>query len=81
MGYYCKRPVIVEVEGPITEEQVISTLEGDMTASVGDYIITGLTGERYPCKPDIFHKTYYEVTEDVHHEWKRKQAEREAGLL
>lgn len=37
---------------------VISTLEGDMLASVGDYIIKGVKGEFYPCKPDIFENTY-----------------------
>lgn len=42
---------------------VIHTLEGDMEASVGDYIIKGVNGEFYPCKPDIFAKTYEEVTE------------------
>lgn len=36
----------------------IKTLEGDMTASEGDYIIRGVSGELYPCKPDIFKKTY-----------------------
>ena len=36
----------------------IKSLEGDMTASEGDYIIKGLRGEFYPCKPDIFKKTY-----------------------
>ena len=40
----------------------IKTLEGVMTAEVGDYIIRGVNGEFYPCKPDIFHKTY-EVAE------------------
>ena len=37
---------------------VVRTLEGDMTAQVGDYIIEGVNGELYPCKPDIFSKTY-----------------------
>ena len=37
---------------------IIHTLEGDMKANVGDYIITGVNGEQYPCKPDIFEKTY-----------------------
>lgn len=37
---------------------IIETLEGDMTASVGDFIIKGVHGEFYPCKPDIFEKTY-----------------------
>lgn len=36
----------------------IETLEGDHIASVGDYIIKGVNGEFYPCKPDIFEKTY-----------------------
>ena len=36
----------------------IQTLEGVMTASLGDYIIRGVNGEFYPCKPDIFEKTY-----------------------
>ena len=39
-------------------ELVVSTLEGDMKASVGDYIIKGLRGEYYPCKPDVFCKKY-----------------------
>lgn len=40
---------------------LIETLEGTMSASEGDYIIKGISGEFYPCKPDIFHKTYEEV--------------------
>lgn len=36
----------------------ISTLEGVMTASQGDWIIRGIHGELYPCKPDIFEQTY-----------------------
>jgi hypothetical protein len=39
----------------------IPTLEGIMTAFEGDYIIKGVNGEFYPCKPDIFEKTYEEV--------------------
>ena len=37
---------------------VISTLEGDMTALADDWIIKGVKGEFYPCKPDIFEMTY-----------------------
>jgi hypothetical protein len=36
----------------------IQTLEGVMTANLGDYIICGVAGEYYPCKPEIFEKTY-----------------------
>lgn len=39
----------------------INTLEGDMQANVGDYIIKGVNGEFYPCKPDIFEKTYDKI--------------------
>lgn len=39
---------------------IIKTLEGDMKANKGDYIIKGVSGELYPCKPDIFEKTYDE---------------------
>ena len=41
----------------------VRTLEGVMTASPGDYIIKGVDGELYPCKPDIFEKTYEKVGE------------------
>jgi hypothetical protein len=40
---------------------IIQTLEGKMKASTFDYIIKGVNGEFYPCKPDIFNKTYEPV--------------------
>ena len=40
----------------------IPTLEGSMTASLGDWIIRGVQGEFYPCKPDIFTQTYEQVS-------------------
>ena len=46
-------------EPPI--ELYIKTLEGQMHVSVGDWIIKGVNGELYPCKPDIFEKTYEQV--------------------
>ena len=42
----------------------IKTLEGTMRADYGDYIILGIKGEVYPCKPDIFISTYEEVLEN-----------------
>ena len=42
---------------------VIHTLEGDMTAHMGDYIIKGIKGEFYPCRKDIFEETYVEQPE------------------
>lgn len=44
-------------------ELFIKTLEGIHHASVGDYIIMGIKGELYPCKPDVFEQTYEEVIE------------------
>ncbi len=41
----------------------IETLEGTMIASKGDWIIKGVEGELYPCKPAIFEKTYEEVND------------------
>lgn len=44
---------------------VIRTLEGAMYANIGDYIIRGVKGEFYPCKPDIFEATYdHMITEE-----------------
>lgn len=40
---------------------IVATLEGPLKASPGDYIIKGIKGEFYPCKPDIFEQTYEEV--------------------
>lgn len=45
-------------EGEPPCELFIKTFEGNHHASVGDYIIRGVNGELYPCKPDIFEKTY-----------------------
>jgi len=44
-------------------ELVIHTLEGNMHADFGDYIIKGVKGEFYPCKPDIFMETYTKAAE------------------
>lgn len=41
-----------------TDHPYIHTLEGDMLASPGDYVIKGVKGEFYPCKPDIFRASY-----------------------
>lgn len=40
---------------------VCHTLEGDLMVREGDWIITGVKGEHYPCKPDIFRQTYEEI--------------------
>ena len=45
----------------VNGELIIPTLEGDHTANEGDWIICGVAGEFYPCKPDIFEATYEAV--------------------
>ena len=45
-------------EAPVIVDIQIRTLEGNMSVSIGDYIIKGIQGEFYPCKPDIFEQTY-----------------------
>ena len=55
-----KKPVVVDAY-QTDREMNNETLEGVMHAEPGDWIITGVNGERYPCKPDIFEKTYEPV--------------------
>lgn len=50
---------VIELAG---DQLWIKTLEGPMTAQIGDWIIRGVNGEIYPCKPDIFEKTYESIT-------------------
>jgi uncharacterized protein (UPF0303 family) len=54
---YRKKPVVIEAF-QTDHELFITTLEGTMRADPGDWIITGVKGEQYPCKPDIFEATY-----------------------
>lgn len=44
---------------------IIHTLEGSMEANVSDWIIRGVKGEHYPCKPDIFERTHERVDDEV----------------
>lgn len=79
MSKFRKKPVVIEAEQYIAEKQEpdglcwelghgcdcphIHTLEGVHVVSDGDWIITGIKGEKYPCKPDIFEQTYEPVEE------------------
>jgi len=66
---YRKKPVVIDAvqwtgtnhRGRFRGGLVIKTLEGEHLANIGDYIIKGVHGEFYPCKPDIFRETYEEV--------------------
>ena len=55
-----KIPVVIEAY-QTDEEMEIETLEGVMKADKGDWIIKGVKGELYPCKPDVFEMTYEKV--------------------
>ena len=60
---YRKKPVTITAYQ--TDKEIdIETLEGTMHADIGDYIITGIQGETYPCKPDIFQETYESVEDE-----------------
>lgn len=52
------------VRDPVTGSYLIPTLEGDMRVSPGDWIVTGVLGERYPCKPAAFEKTFEAVGDE-----------------
>lgn len=60
---WSKGAVVPVLGGQFQVYLVIPTLEGVMEASVGDWIIKGVKGEFYPCKPDIFDETYDPVDE------------------
>lgn len=65
MPRFRKKPVVIEAEQHLGAFPLkIPTLEGTMIANPGDWIITGVKGERYPCKPDIFEATYEPVEGD-----------------
>ena len=61
---YIKKPIPIEAY-KTDKEKIIHTLKGDMKVNIGDYIITGVNGDNYPCKPDIFEKTYDEVSKET----------------
>ena len=56
---FVKRPIV----GLFPDHLTVATLEGMMRANPGDWIIRGIQGEYYPCKPDIFDATYESVEE------------------
>lgn len=63
-GKFRKRPVVIQATQYLgSEPYPIETLEGTMLANNGDWIITGIKGERYPCRNDIFQATYEFVEE------------------
>lgn len=68
MGDFRKKPVTIQAS-LITEAIQIETLEGVMTGNAGDWLITGIKGEKYACKPDVFFATYEPADSDAQEEW------------
>lgn len=63
-NYVCSDPNrCAEADGDTPHAIQVTTLEGQMRADLGDWIIRGVQGEFYPCKPDIFAATYEPVDE------------------
>ena len=60
MPKYRKKPVIIEAS-QLTRKMTVETLEGVMTGNIGDWLITGIKGEQYFCKNDVFKMTYEKV--------------------
>lgn len=74
MRQFKKKPIVVgayQTDKPFR----ITTLEGNIIADKGDWIITGVMGEQYPCKPDIFELTYDEVFDEPFSEKDSYEAE------
>jgi len=61
LSEFIEKDIAIDYANPQAPVLKIETLEGTMSASVGDYIIKGVKGEFYPCKPDIFEATYTKV--------------------
>lgn len=57
---YRKKPLTIQAV-QTKNQLMIHTLEGNMLADKGDYIIKGIKGEYYPCKPEIFEQSYEDV--------------------
>jgi hypothetical protein len=57
MTKYKKKPVVIDAV-QLTRKITIETLEGSIVGNIGDWLITGVKGEQYPCKDDIFKETY-----------------------
>ena len=61
MPYLCEGALYIDPDDPERKKLVIGTLEGIHRITWGDWIIKGVKGEFYPCKPNIFKKTYEKV--------------------
>lgn len=62
MAKFRKKPIEIEVRGPLTISEMVTTAHGRVRAEAGDYVLTDpITGDTWPIKPDIFEATYEPV--------------------
>ena len=64
MAKFMRVPTVIEAYRTDVAMDIL-TLEGVLRAAPGDWIITGIRGEKYSCKPDIFERTYVQVSDDT----------------
>lgn len=74
MARFRKKPVVIEAYRT-TAHETIATLEGTMLAEPGDWIITGVEGEVYPCKDSIFRATYEPVNAEGRAQWDYRKSQ------
>lgn len=70
--YYIKKPIpikAVQQDKPFTTQ----TMEGTLSGKAGDYLVTGVKGEQYPCDKEIFEETYESVPESYYNEYYQKE--------
>lgn len=68
MPKFRKLPIVIEAER-LTRGVTIITLEGRLTGEPGDWLITGVHGEQYPCGDEVFRATYEPVDEEAQAMW------------
>jgi len=68
MAKFRKKPIIISAIR-VKHKTLIRTLEGNLIAQPGDWIITGVKGEKYPCRDDIFRETYEPFDVDAEKLW------------
>jgi hypothetical protein len=69
MPKFRKKPIVIEAV-QMDDTFTVDTLEGQMVGQAGDWLITGINGEKYPCKDEIFRKTYGPVETDISEFWR-----------
>jgi hypothetical protein len=70
MPQYIKKPIPVTAN-QMEEEFEVNTLEGTMKGKAGDYLVTGIRGEQYPCDKEIFEESYIKFDDNFAEEYEK----------